>query len=102
VADLDFTPGRWAVVPGWMGGRLQPEARRIDAVTLSIVKTRVPSGRFTHCLKPDVMATVATEKAARDLVSAIDGIRGEQERRVRAAGDAAEAALSRMLEKFNG
>lgn len=98
MSNMDFTVGRWAVVPGYSGNaRLNPNVMRIDAATDKQIRE---NGKYGASVKnkDDVLATFGSEDEARRLVQSIAGIRGEMERRQRAATDWAMKALVKKLE----
>jgi hypothetical protein len=95
--ELDFTVGRWAVVPGYASpSRLYPNIMRIDAVTKMQIRE---NGRNNTSVKGkgEVMATFSTEDEAQKLIQTINGIRGEMQRRQSAATAWAMAAVHKKL-----
>lgn len=92
-AEPDFTPGRWAVCNGSMP--LYPEILKIGSVTERQIRTDDRRPRVKG--KSEVLATFATYPEAQKLVSGIAGIRGERDRRIKAAADWAERAVQEKL-----
>lgn len=85
--EVDYSVGRFAVVSGHgydTQPRLRPQVFRIDAETPKTIKQQRGT-RHDVKQKTEVMATFADEQSAKHLVQAIDGIRGEQDRRINAA-----------------
>jgi hypothetical protein len=97
---MDLSIGRWAVMPGY-GGRLaanEYDLIQITKVTEKLIKGRPGWGGSDRQFPKDaVMATFATQDEAKRLISKIAGIRGERDRRVNAATEAATAALDKLL-----
>lgn len=98
--EVDFTPGRFAIVQGYSSlfsdARLRPSVFRIDSETPKTIR-QIRGSRNETKQKLDVMATFADEQQARQFVQAVDGIRGEMERRQRAAQEWAFKALDHKL-----
>lgn len=92
-AELDLTPGRWAVCKGSMP--LYPEILKIGSVTEKQIRTDDRRPRVRG--KSEVLATFATYPEAQKLVDTIAGIRGERDRRIKAAADWAERAVQEKL-----
>ncbi|WP_162236604.1 MULTISPECIES: hypothetical protein [unclassified Sphingomonas] len=98
--EMDFTPGRFAIVQGYSGlfsdARLRPAVFRIDSETPKTIR-QLRSSRNETKQKLDVMATFADEQEARQFVQTVDGIRGEMKRRESAARAWAFKALDHKL-----
>lgn len=91
--EMDFTKGRWAMVKGWTAFHVQ--LAKIDKTTPQLIKTNEGWGRQHN--KADVLATFATREEADKAVGKIAGIRGERDRRVRAADDACVDAMRKYI-----
>lgn len=98
--EVDFTPGRFAIVQGVSGlfgnARLRPAVFRIDSETPKTIR-QLNGSRNETKQKLDVMATFADEQEARQFVQAVDGIRGEMNRREVAAREWARKALDQKI-----
>lgn len=97
---VDTTPGRWGLFSGW-SGRFRPEIGIIEKVTPKRIVAKI-AGNHRHFSVSDLMASFSTIEDAQKARNSIDGIRGERERRLNAAHEAANHALDALLEKING
>jgi len=95
---MDFTPGRYAIVPGY-DGPITPSFICIEQETPKLLKFKRYRDILGQVPKDSVMATVATVAEADRLVNTIAGIRGERDRRIQAARVAANDALVKLLVK---
>lgn len=91
--EVDFTPGRWALVKGWQAFSVQ--VARIDKVTPQLIKTSEGWGRQHN--KADVLATFETRDEADKAVGKIAGINGERTRRIAAANTACGDAMRKFI-----
>lgn len=102
--EVDFTPGRWAIVRGYSSlfsdARLRPSVFRIDSETPKTIR-QLRGSRNETKQKLDVMATFADEQEAHQFVQAVDGIRGEMNRRENAAREWAFKALDHKLSEVS-
>jgi hypothetical protein len=100
MAELDLSIGRWALMPG-CSGRISASAYdliEITKVTDKLVKGRPSYGRSDRQFPKDtVMATFASKDEAARLIDRIAGVRGDRDRRVKAANDAAEEAIDKAI-----
>lgn len=94
--------GKWAVSRGSYGQGFNPDVWEIAAVTEKLVKYIRWGTQFGQVPKEDVMAVFSTKEEADLLCQSIAGIKGERDRRIRAANDAAEAALKKLLARQLG
>ncbi len=93
---IDFSIGRWMVVPGF-DGVLTADAREVIATTEKLAKFTTYGTRFRQVSKSDVIATFETQQEAEQLCQTLRGIKGERDRRIQAAHLAAKKQADDLI-----
>ena len=90
----EIAVGQYAVIPGYSGasGVLSPDIHKVVRITEKLVFLALYGTRQRQVAKTDVLASFDSEDDAQKLVSKLAGIKGEQDRRIVAAQQAASKA----------
>lgn len=102
MADETLVPGCWILVKGWSDGILNPDIEEVVQVTDKLVRFKGYGNRARQTSKAEVIAAFPSMDEAVRLKEALNGVRGERDRRVTAANDAASKAAAKLIAKATG
>lgn len=93
--------GKWALIHGSYGGMMEPDVAQIDKVMKATFSTTghqyYNRARVPHT---ELLAQFDEREDATKAAQAIAGIKGERNRRISAANEAANQAVKKLLASF--